>query len=108
MAHNSFGNAFSITTFGESHGEALGVIIDGVAYSVPQLRAMIRERHDLASELATVWVDLNAFLRAWGRLLPAEREYGLLKLQAVAGQLQAHLEQASSLLAELEKTRRNR
>lgn len=30
MGHNSFGNAFTITTFGESHGPALGVIIDGV------------------------------------------------------------------------------
>ncbi|WP_332447487.1 chorismate synthase [Sphaerochaeta sp.] len=30
MGHNSFGSAFTITTFGESHGEALGVIIDGV------------------------------------------------------------------------------
>lgn len=30
MGHNSFGNAFTVTTFGESHGPALGVIIDGV------------------------------------------------------------------------------
>ena len=30
MGHNSFGTAFTITTFGESHGEALGVIVDGV------------------------------------------------------------------------------
>lgn len=29
MASNSFGKIFRITTFGESHGEALGVIIDG-------------------------------------------------------------------------------
>lgn len=29
MAGNSFGNLFKITTFGESHGEALGGIIDG-------------------------------------------------------------------------------
>lgn len=29
MAGNSFGNLFRITTFGESHGEALGGIIDG-------------------------------------------------------------------------------
>lgn len=26
---NSYGQAFKITTFGESHGKALGVIIDG-------------------------------------------------------------------------------
>lgn len=29
MAGNSFGELFRITTFGESHGEALGVVIDG-------------------------------------------------------------------------------
>ncbi|HOU47015.1 MAG TPA: chorismate synthase, partial [Chitinophagales bacterium] len=29
MAGNSFGDIFRITTFGESHGVALGVIIDG-------------------------------------------------------------------------------
>lgn len=29
MAGNSFGTLFSITTFGESHGKAIGVIIDG-------------------------------------------------------------------------------
>jgi len=30
MGHNSFGSAFTVTTFGESHGEGLGVIIDGL------------------------------------------------------------------------------
>ncbi|PCH68580.1 MAG: chorismate synthase [Bacteroidetes bacterium] len=29
MAGNSFGELFRITTFGESHGEAIGVVIDG-------------------------------------------------------------------------------
>lgn len=29
MAGNTFGNAFRVTTFGESHGEALGCVIDG-------------------------------------------------------------------------------
>ncbi len=29
MAGNTFGTLFKITTFGESHGEALGGIIDG-------------------------------------------------------------------------------
>src|SRR5476651_1793510 len=30
MAGNSFGQLFKITTFGESHGPAIGVVIDGV------------------------------------------------------------------------------
>ena len=33
--NNSFGSAFSVTTFGESHGAALGVIIDGVPAGIP-------------------------------------------------------------------------
>ncbi len=34
MAGNTFGNVFKVSTFGESHGLALGVIIDGV---LPQI-----------------------------------------------------------------------
>ncbi len=34
MSSNSFGEYFKITTFGESHGKALGVIIDGVPPNV--------------------------------------------------------------------------
>jgi len=30
MAGNTFGNVFKVTTFGESHGPAIGVVIDGV------------------------------------------------------------------------------
>ena len=29
MASNAFGNVFRITTWGESHGKAIGVVIDG-------------------------------------------------------------------------------
>ena len=35
MSGNSFGEIFRITTFGESHGAALGVIIDGVPAGLP-------------------------------------------------------------------------
>ena len=30
MGGNSFGNLFKVTTFGESHGAALGAVLDGV------------------------------------------------------------------------------
>ncbi|CAM4438047.1 chorismate synthase [Paenibacillus endophyticus] len=34
MAGNTYGESFKITTFGESHGEAVGVIVDGVTPGV--------------------------------------------------------------------------
>ena len=30
MAGNTFGRIFRLTTFGESHGEAIGGVLDGV------------------------------------------------------------------------------
>ena len=35
MAGNSFGQTFKITTFGESHGKALGAVIDGCPSGIP-------------------------------------------------------------------------
>src|ERR1700681_4342734 len=29
MSHNSFGHLFRVTTFGESHGPAIGCVVDG-------------------------------------------------------------------------------
>lgn len=41
MSGNSFGQAFRVTTFGESHGSALGVVIDGCPPGVPVRLAAI-------------------------------------------------------------------
>jgi chorismate synthase len=35
MSHNSFGHLFRVTTFGESHGIALGAIVDGCPPRIP-------------------------------------------------------------------------
>lgn len=35
MQHNSFGQLFSVTSFGESHGPAIGVVIDGCPAGIP-------------------------------------------------------------------------
>jgi chorismate synthase len=35
MAGNQFGNHFRVTTFGESHGRAIGVVLDGVRPGLP-------------------------------------------------------------------------
>ncbi|MBS7803374.1 chorismate synthase [Rhizobiales bacterium TNE-4] len=45
MSHNSFGHLFRVTTFGESHGPALGCVVDGCP---PRLTL---EEADIQSEL---------------------------------------------------------
>ncbi len=57
MAGNSFGTAFRITSFGESHGPALGVIIDGcpagLAISEEFLQAELDRRRPGQSAIVT-------------------------------------------------------
>ncbi len=42
MAGNTFGELFRVTTFGESHGPAIGLIIDGVPSRIPLTEADIQ------------------------------------------------------------------
>src|ERR1700744_471367 len=42
MSFNSFGHMFRITTFGESHGPAIGVVIDGCPQGIPLTEADIQ------------------------------------------------------------------
>ena len=35
MASNSFGNIFRFTSYGESHGKAIGCVVDGVPPNIP-------------------------------------------------------------------------
>lgn len=46
MAGNTFGQIFRITTFGESHGKAIGVIIDGCPAGVPIDEAFLQQELD--------------------------------------------------------------
>src|SRR6056300_801026 len=42
MADNSFGTLFNVTSFGESHGSAIGCVVDGVPPNLPLSEAMIQ------------------------------------------------------------------
>ncbi|MFQ5800168.1 MAG: chorismate synthase [Candidatus Hydrothermarchaeales archaeon] len=46
MSGNSFGEVFKVTTFGESHGEAVGVIVDGCPAGLELSEAYIQEEMD--------------------------------------------------------------
>src|SRR5262245_33366931 len=42
MSFNSFGHMFRVTTFGESHGPAIGCVIDGCPPGIPLVEADIQ------------------------------------------------------------------
>ncbi|MFA5120297.1 chorismate synthase [Zavarzinia sp.] len=42
MSHNSFGHLFRVTTWGESHGPALGCVVDGMPSRIPLTEAEIQ------------------------------------------------------------------
>jgi len=57
MAGNSFGDLFKITTFGESHGQAIGVIIDGcpplIELDVNYIQSELDKRRPGQSKITT-------------------------------------------------------
>jgi chorismate synthase len=46
MSHNSFGHLFRISTFGESHGPAIGCVVDGCPPLIPLTKADIQRDLD--------------------------------------------------------------
>ena len=42
MSHNTFGHLFRVTTWGESHGPALGCVVDGAPPGIPLTEADIQ------------------------------------------------------------------
>lgn len=57
MAGSTFGNIFKITTWGESHGKALGVVIDGCPAGLPltesDIQSYLNRRKPGASSVST-------------------------------------------------------
>ncbi len=46
MSNNSFGKIFKVTTWGESHGEAIGVVVDGCPAGIELSEAEIQHELD--------------------------------------------------------------
>ena len=46
MSGNSFGKLFTVTTFGESHGPAIGCVVDGCPPGLPLTEADIQPELD--------------------------------------------------------------
>ncbi len=64
MAANTFGELFRVTTFGESHGAGIGVVVDGVpagmSVDLDAIQAQLRRRRPGQSELTTTRDEADA------------------------------------------------
>jgi chorismate synthase len=57
MSHNTFGHLFRVTTFGESHGPAIGCVVDGcppgIALTEADIQADLDRRKPGQSKFVT-------------------------------------------------------
>ncbi len=57
MSHNTFGHLFRVTTWGESHGPALGCVVDGcppgIAFTLAEIQALLDKRKPGQSRFTT-------------------------------------------------------
>ena len=67
MAGNTIGQLFRVTTFGESHGLALGCIVDGVPPGISLTEADLQ--HDLGIQIR--WIKTLPYAK---ELILAEEE----------------------------------
>ena len=50
MSHNSFGHIFKFTTWGESHGKAIGCVVDGTPPMIELTENCLLYTSDAADE----------------------------------------------------------
>ena len=65
LAGNSIGKEFTVTTFGESHGKVVGVVVDGCPAGLPLSEAIFRRNLTAEFQLSP-----KLFLRESRRMLP--------------------------------------
>ncbi|MET3559732.1 chorismate synthase [Bartonella japonica] len=63
MSHNTFGHLFRVTTWGESHGVALGCIIDGcppgIVFTLSEIQSYLNKRRPGQSKYTTQRKELD-------------------------------------------------
>ncbi|WP_306119627.1 MULTISPECIES: chorismate synthase [unclassified Roseitalea] len=77
MSHNTFGHLFRVTTWGESHGPALGCVVDGcppgIAFTVAEIQAFLDKRRPGQSKFTTQRREADA-VRVLSGVIPDEAD----------------------------------
>ena len=59
---NTFGNSLTLTLFGESHGSAIGCVIDGIAPGIPIDEAMMLAKRRPDGETSTSRIENDEYI----------------------------------------------
>ncbi|MBO0903560.1 chorismate synthase [Jiella sonneratiae] len=77
MSHNTFGHLFRVTTWGESHGAAIGCVVDGmppnIRFTVAEIQAELDRRRPGQSRYTTQRQELDQ-VRVLSGVMPGETE----------------------------------
>ena len=77
MSHNTFGHLFRVTTWGESHGEAIGCVIDGcppgISFTLAEIQAELDRRRPGKSRFVTQRREPDT-VRVLSGVMPGEGE----------------------------------
>jgi chorismate synthase len=78
MSHNTFGHLFRVTTWGESHGPALGCVVDGcppgIRFTVAEIQADLDKRRPGQSRFVTQRREPDAVKILSGTILDEDGE----------------------------------
>ncbi len=78
MSHNTFGHLFRVTTWGESHGPALGCVVDGcppgIRFTVAEIQAELDRRRPGRSRFVTQRREPDAVKVLSGTILDEDGE----------------------------------
>ncbi len=87
MTGNSFGHLFRYTTFGESHGPAIGCVVDGVPPCIPLAEADIQVWPDKRKpEAAKAWEScLDVIRKSGSSMMAVTLVDHMLRHRALAG-----------------------
>lgn len=77
MSHNTFGHLFRVTTWGESHGPALGCVVDGcppgIRFSEAEIQSFLDKRKPGQSRFTTQRREADA-VRVLSGVMPGETD----------------------------------
>ena len=85
---NTFGHNFRLSLFGESHGKAVGVVIDGIPAGIPLSEAdfeahkaewQTRKIADKSYSLVVSWLDKAIPKLVSLNIKPVQEKYGVLQ-----------------------------